>query len=138
MSNSVNQLELHPWFASPALQQRAKQMGVLLTGYGTGNALAIANDGLAPGAAAVAAIAKRIGRSPMQVLLRWTLQRGVVAVPRSRDPVHIRENADIFTWMLTEEDMAALDAFDRGNHPYYWDPLASLATTAFGDRDMAG
>ena len=66
------------------------------------------------------------GKSPVQVVLKWTIQSGVVAIPRSGNAEHIAENADCIEWSLSDEDMAAISALDEA-HPYYWDPLPCLA-----------
>ena len=65
-------------------------------------------------------------KSPVQVVLKWTIQSGVVAIPRSGNAEHIAENADCIEWSLSDEDMAAISALDEA-HPYYWDPLPCLA-----------
>ena len=72
----------------------------------------------------------QMGVSPIAVVLRWTLQRGVVVVPRTATPAHIQENIavggeDNERYRLSEEDMVALDAMNEA-HPYYWSPLPVL------------
>jgi diketogulonate reductase-like aldo/keto reductase len=57
-------------------------------------------------------VADRVGRTPAQVLLRWCVQRGLVVIPKSTHRERIEENAQIFDFMLSDEDMAALDALD--------------------------
>ena len=61
----------------------------------------------------VARIAERTGRTPAQVLLRWCLQRDLVVIPKSTHRERIEENAQIFDFTLSDEDMAELDALDR-------------------------
>ena len=58
----------------------------------------------------VRAIAKGLERTPAQVVLRWHLQHGIVAIPKSREPERVRSNADLAGFELGTEDMAALDA----------------------------
>jgi diketogulonate reductase-like aldo/keto reductase len=60
-------------------------------------------------------IAASIGRTPAQVLLRWSLERGLVVIPKSTHRERIEENAQIFDFMLSDTDMAALDTLDRTN-----------------------
>jgi 2,5-diketo-D-gluconate reductase A len=60
-------------------------------------------------------IAARIGRTPAQVLLRWCLQHGVPIIPKSTHRERIEENAQVFDFTLSDDDMAALDALDRTN-----------------------
>ena len=63
--------------------------------------------------ARVAEVAERAGRTPAQVLLRWCLQHGVPVIPKSTHRERIEENAQIFDFTLSDEDMAALDALDK-------------------------
>ena len=52
--------------------------------------------------------------TPAQVAIRWTLQNGVTTIPKSVHEERIRENADVFGFQLSGEEMAAIDALDRG------------------------
>jgi diketogulonate reductase-like aldo/keto reductase len=70
---------------------------------------------------AVAAIAAETGRTPAQVLIRWSLQKGFVVLPRSSNPNRIAENAAVFDFELDDRHMAALDALDEGLTTG-WDP----------------
>jgi hypothetical protein len=63
--------------------------------------------------ATVAKIAQRTGRTPAQVLLRWSLQHGLIVIAKSTHRVRIQENAQIFDFALSADDMAELDALDR-------------------------
>ena len=68
----------------------------------------------------IAAIAKAHNVTPAQVILRWNLQRGIVVIPGSGNPDHIRENLDIFGFELTEEEMGQIAELDRGEkHEWY-------------------
>lgn len=58
-------------------------------------------------------IGSKYGKTPAQVVLRWNLQKGVATIPKSERPSRIRENADIFDFKLTGEDMAKIDALDK-------------------------
>jgi 2,5-diketo-D-gluconate reductase A len=62
----------------------------------------------------ITAIAKDHGRSPTQVVLRWHIQLGLVAIPRSSNPGRIAENINIFDFDLTEQEMSKISALDRG------------------------
>ncbi len=69
---------------------------------------------------ALAAIAEAHGVSIPQVILRWDLQRGIVVIPGSSNPDHIREDADIYGFMLSDDEMAAIAALDRREkHDWY-------------------
>jgi 2,5-diketo-D-gluconate reductase A len=62
----------------------------------------------------IAGIAGRIGRTPGQVVLRWHLQLGLTAIPKSSSPARLAENLDVLDWQLSQEDMDAVSALDRG------------------------
>ena len=63
---------------------------------------------------ALAALASKYGRTPAQIVLRWDIQRGVSAIPKSVHRDRIASNAQIFDFSLTEEDMAQIQALDMG------------------------
>jgi 2,5-diketo-D-gluconate reductase A len=67
-----------------------------------------------PDAAIVAELAAKYGRTPAQIILRWHVQQGIGAIPKSADPGRQRENARVFDFALTEGEIAALTALDRG------------------------
>ncbi len=112
---AVNQVELHP-----ALQNR----GVIAADTRHGIATE-AWSPLAQGAVladpAITRIATAHRKTPAQVVLRWHLQQGRIAIPKSVTPHRIAENLDVFDFMLSNTDLAAIDALDRdgrtGPHP---------------------
>lgn len=59
-------------------------------------------------------LAEKYQKTPAQVVLRWDLQHKVVTIPKSKHPDRIAENADIFDFELSDEDMNQLDAADEG------------------------
>lgn len=103
----VNQVQFSPVHYRRALLDACRQRGVLVEAYsplGTGQHL---------GNPTVRQVARRVGRAPAQVLLRWCLQRDLVVIPKSVHRERIRENAAVFDFTLAPEDMAELDALDR-------------------------
>ena len=60
-------------------------------------------------------------KSTAQILIRWAIQHGLVVIPKSAQPSRIRENADIFDFAITAEDMRTLDGFNE-NLRTSWDP----------------
>ena len=103
----VNQVQFSPVHYRRALLEACRQRGVLVEAYsplGTGRHLKDST---------VNQVARRMGRTPAQVLLRWCLQRDVLVIPKSIHQDRIRENAQIFDFALSPQDMAALDALDR-------------------------
>ena len=73
--------------------------------------------------ATVVAVARQAGVTPAQVLLRWSLQKGFVTLPKSVHSERMALNLDIFGFALTDEQMAALDGLERG-FVTGWDPIA--------------
>lgn len=103
---AVNQIQFSPFEYRSALLSFCEAHNVTVEAYsplGTGRHL---------GDRTVAAIADRLGRTPAQVLIRWCLQRHLVVLPKSTHRERIEENAQVFNFSLSEEDMAALDALD--------------------------
>eukprot|EP00756_Hemistasia_phaeocysticola_P060274 Hpha_TRINITY_DN3890_c0_g1::TRINITY_DN3890_c0_g1_i1::g.44506::m.44506 len=129
----VNQLELHPRFSSPTLQRYCKEKGVVLTAYGTGNSARI-ETGTKHGVVA-AELAKKYGVCPTRIHLRWTLQRGIVVIPRTAHEGKIAANfaaASGEAFELTAEEMGRLDALNEA-YPYYWSPLPCQPPGTKGD-----
>jgi 2,5-diketo-D-gluconate reductase A len=104
---AVNQIQFSPFTYRRALLDACEQHQVVLEAYSpltTGRRL---------GDERVAKIAERHGRTPAQVLLRWAVQRGIPVIPKSTKRERISENAQIFDFTLSDEDMQALDALDE-------------------------
>jgi diketogulonate reductase-like aldo/keto reductase len=103
----VDQLQFSPFEYRRALLEGAQQRRVVVEAYsplGTGRHLSNQT---------VHSIAARVGRTPAQVLLRWCLQRDLVVISKSTHRERIEENAQIFDFTLSDQDMAALDALDQ-------------------------
>ena len=103
----VNQVEFSPFKYRRTLLEACKQPDVVLEAYsplGTGRHLSDER---------VRRIAERVGRTPAQVLLRWCVQRDLPVIPKSTHRERIEENAQIFDFSLSDEEMAALDALDE-------------------------
>jgi diketogulonate reductase-like aldo/keto reductase len=103
----VDQVELSPFGYRRALIADGTQRGIAFEAYsplGTGSHL---------GDETVNRIASDIGRTPAQVLLRWCIQHDLIVLPKSTHRDRIKENAEIFDFVLSDEEMAELDALDR-------------------------
>ncbi|MDX9909199.1 MAG: aldo/keto reductase, partial [Mariniphaga sp.] len=61
------------------------------------------------------ALAVKYGKTPVQIVLRWDIQKGVVTIPKSVTPERIISNADIFDFELSSEDIAKIDGLDKNN-----------------------
>ena len=62
----------------------------------------------------IVAMAEKYGKTPAQIILRWDIQHEVVTIPKSATPSRIAENAQVFDFELSQDDMAVLDALDQG------------------------
>src|SRR4029077_1963232 len=99
----VNQVQFSPYAYRKALLDACGENGIALEAYsplGTGRHLS--SD-------AVARIAARTGRTPAQILLRWCVERSVPVIPKSTHRERIAENAELFDFALSAEDLAELD-----------------------------
>ena len=103
---AVNQIELHPSFQQPSTQEASRAAGIAVEAY---SPLGQGKDLDDP---AVTAIAERLGVSTGQVVLRWHVQQGTIVIPKSVTPERIAGNLDLFSFELSEEDMAAISALD--------------------------
>ena len=113
---AVLQNEAHPYFQQTAMAERLLPYATVLEawfplGGRVATPMLLADE-------TIAAIAQAHGKSPAQVILRWHLQSGHVAIPGSSDPDHIRENIEIFDFALTDGEMAQIAALDR-NESYF-------------------
>lgn len=105
---ATNQVELHPYLQSPKLVAFAREQGIHLTSYMT---LAY---GKVLGDEVITAIAQAHGWTPAQVTLAWALQRGFAVIPSSTKRENLKGNLLAPTLRLREEEMARIDALDRG------------------------
>ncbi|GAA2677538.1 aldo/keto reductase [Actinosynnema pretiosum subsp. pretiosum] len=117
---AVNQVELHPYFTQPDVQAADAERGIVTQawspiggitfypGWGGADRVSVLEDPV------ITAIAAEHGRTPAQVMLRWHLQRGRSAIPKSVKPHRIAENFDVLGFALTEAELAAVDGLDRG------------------------
>ena len=107
----VNQIELSPYTTRGASRAYHRAHGIVTeswTPVGGSRTAGLRRDPV------VTVIGKAHGKSATQVVLRWHIQLGLVAIPRSADPGRIRENIDIFDFQLSEAEMSKISALDRG------------------------
>jgi len=107
------QNETHPYHQSTGMKAHIAQYGTVMESWfplgGRGNTQILFND------PTIAAIAEAHGKTSAQVILRWHLQAGNIAIPGSSNPDHILENISIFDFELTDEEMAQMTALDRND-----------------------
>jgi len=102
---SINQIELNPQFQQTALCAFDRAHGIATQSW---SPLA-RGDFSDP---VVEALARKHGKTPAQIVLRWHIERGLIAIPRSSHPARIRENIAIFDFALDADDMAKFTALD--------------------------
>ena len=116
---AVNQVEFHPYLCQQDLLTFCRAKGIVIEAYSPlthGDRLKDPK---------LVAIAKKYSsaetKSTAQILIRWALQHGLVVIPKSSNRRRIFENADVFDFEISEEDMRLLDSFDE-NLRTCWDP----------------
>lgn len=112
------QNETHPYYQENDVIPYIQDLGIVVQGWyplgGRGHTAELLGDPV------ISEIAAAHGVSSAQVILRWNLQKGVVVIPGSSDPDHIRENTELFDFQLTNKEMARINALDRNEkHDWY-------------------
>lgn len=105
---AVNQIEFHPYLQSNPLVAHCQRHGIQVEAWSP-----LQQAGPLLRDPVLAAIARRLGRTVAQVVLRWDVQAGVVTIPKTVHPARLAENAGIFDFELTEADMDAIARLDR-------------------------
>ncbi|WP_020662150.1 aldo/keto reductase [Amycolatopsis benzoatilytica] len=105
---AVNQIELHPGLQQAELRAFHAEHGIATEAWSPLAQGAVLND------PAITEIAGRTGKSAAQVVLRWHLELGNIVIPKSVTPARIRQNLDVFDFSLSDADLAAIAAADRG------------------------
>ncbi len=116
---AINQIQLHPRFQQKAMRDKHAGLGVVTESWsplGQGQVLA---DPV------IGEIAKRHGKSPAQVIIRWHLDLGLVVIPKSVTPSRIVENFDVFDFALSDEDKAAIAGLDAADGRIGSDPVTA-------------
>jgi 2,5-diketo-D-gluconate reductase A len=105
---AVNQIEVHPYFGNEEVRAYGAEHGILTEAWSPIAQGRVLED------PTISAIAGRVGRTTAQVTLRWHIQRGDIVFPKSSTPSRITENFELFDFELTDDDMAAINALDKG------------------------
>jgi diketogulonate reductase-like aldo/keto reductase len=112
---AVDQIEVSPFLQQRAVREHCARHGIVVEAYSP------LTKGERIGHPVVGAVARRVGRTPAQVLLRWGIQHGMVTLPKSTRRERIAENAALFDFALAADAMAELDALEEGLVTG-WDP----------------
>ena len=110
----TNQVEYHPYLKLSKLIAAAGELGSSITAWSPLAQGKIADD------ATISELAKAHGKTNGQITLRWLIQHGIIAIPRTTKESRARENFDIFDFALTDEEMQRMDALDRGERLGDW------------------
>lgn len=106
---AVNQIETHPYFVRKKLKSFLAEKNIAVEAWyplGHGNKKLV-KEGVMTG------LAEKYGKTPSQIILRWHIQSGNIVFPKTLSIEHMRENFDIFSFSLSEEDIARIDGLDK-------------------------
>jgi 2,5-diketo-D-gluconate reductase A len=105
---AVNQIELHPRLVQAELRRFHAEHGIVTEAWSPLGRARLLDD------PAIEQVARARGRTPAQVILRWHIQLGNVAIPKSVTPERIEENFDVFDFELDDDEMDAIERIDAG------------------------
>ena len=111
----VNQIEVHPYLSQEPLRAFCQEHQIAVTAWSPLGRGGVLQD------ETIVKVAEKYGKSAAQVVLRWHLQHDIMVIPKSVTPSRIEENANIFDFVLSSEDMAVIDGLNR-NQRFGKDP----------------
>ena len=114
---AVNQIEVHPYFQQRDVQDFGAEHGILTQAWSPIGGITFYRDGQHTSTLqdpVIGEIAQAHGRTSAQIMLRWHLQQGRSAIPKSTKPQRIAENFHVFDFQLTGRQLAAIDDLDTG------------------------
>ncbi|KAF2092790.1 Aldo/keto reductase [Rhizodiscina lignyota] len=106
---AVNQIELHPWCQQRKTVEYCHSQGIVIQAY-----CPLVRNRRADDPTLNALVKKYPGKTQAQLLIKYALQKGWVPLPKTATPSRIEENADVYGWEISEEDMHTFDALDEG------------------------
>src|SRR5436309_3576066 len=112
---AVDQVEIHPFLYQKELLQVCKKNSIQLEAYSPLTRAKRLNHPV------IVAIAKKYGKTPAQILIRWSLQHDVVVIPKSIHEERIRENSHVFDFQLEPDDMKLLDSLNENLQTVFLD-----------------
>ena len=116
---AVNQVEIHPYFSQPALREVHADLGILTQAWSPIGGILVYVPGSDEGHGPltdpiITGLAAKYDKTPAQVVLRWHVEHGISAIPKSVKARRIAENFDVFDFSLTADEVATIDALDKG------------------------
>ncbi|CAF1500914.1 unnamed protein product [Adineta steineri] len=116
---SVNQIQINPWYQNRDIVKYCREHDITVIGYSPlAKAKKIDDE-------TVAEIAKKLSKSPAQILIRWSVQHGFITIPKTSQESRLTTNANVFDWAIPDEDMKTLDALGEQQWSCTWDPTMS-------------
>jgi len=114
---AANQIEYHPWFARDDLVDYCSENDVVVEAAAPLGRTEIFGD------ETLEDLADKYDRSQAQIALKWAVKKGVVPLPKSTSPEHVRQNRRLFDWEIDESDLDRIDDIDRDHPVYYTDDV---------------
>ena len=114
---AVNQIEVHPYFRQSAVLEKNVELGIVSQAWSPIGGITFYREGKNSSTledATIVEIAEAHRKTPAQVMLRWHLQQGRSAIPKSTKPARIAENVAVFDFELGADELARIDALDTG------------------------
>ena len=105
---AINQIELHPWLPQTHMRDIDARLGIKTEAWSPLGSGRLIDDPV------IGEIAAKHGKSPAQVMVRWSIQLGNIVLPKSVTPERIEQNIDVFDFELDDADMAAIATLDSG------------------------
>ncbi|MGA1501564.1 MAG: aldo/keto reductase [Candidatus Nanopelagicales bacterium] len=105
---AMNQIELHPWLPQAHMRDIDARLGIKTEAWSPLGSGRLIDDPV------IADVAAKHGKSPAQVMVRWSIQLGNIVLPKSVTPARIEQNIDVFDFELADADMAAIATLDSG------------------------
>ncbi|KAK8861490.1 hypothetical protein IAR55_002311 [Kwoniella newhampshirensis] len=119
---AINQIEVHPFYQRREIVEYCEKNGIIVQAY----CPLVRADPMATENPVLLNIAKKHGKEVMHVLVRWSLQKGYIPLPKSVTPKRVVSNAQVYDFELDKEDMSAIDGLDRGPAGRVtWDPTTA-------------
>ena len=105
---AINQIELHPWLPQTELRDIDARLGIKTEAWSPLGSGRLIDDPV------IAEVSAKHGKSPAQVMVRWSIQLGNIVLPKSVTPERIEQNIDVFDFQLDDADMAAIATLESG------------------------
>ena len=105
---AINQIELHPWLPQAHMRDIDARLGIKTEAWSPLGSGRLIDDPV------IAEVAAKHGKSPAQVMVRWSMQLGNIVLPKSVTPERIEQNIDVFDFVLDDADMAAIASLESG------------------------